>query len=368
MDGVKNGISLVTSIQSTIGDAGGKVFASEDEWDAFLEQYMGTYLQQDATDIKLAVHRYFAMVKSRNADVLSYNALFLKQQRLQVELTQQTAQLAVVSNQLAAQNDPTNQAYITSLQAVDSQVRMYLLRKIDEERRAFLYWSLNNDGSSGPGPGGPTDSSFLTLQAAHLAISQAIDDWRESAGRPFANFTAIQVTFTRADNPLAFKAMETTKKLALTLDMDSADDAFGPLTHVIAEKVRLRLPDYDPTQSRGNLEVNLIHGGTSYFTQLDGQTVVSFTHALRPTFYWYDYGQKVMHSDGTLGDATQGYAGLSPVTDWVVDFTIAKGSANSFIDFTKVNSVVLEFDGLYLGPNLQSADAPVLERTTTLAT
>jgi hypothetical protein len=158
--------------------------------------------------------------------------------------------------------------------------------------------------------------------------------------------------------------METTKKLALTLDVDSAADAFGPMAHVIAEKVRLRLPDYDPTQSSGNLEVNLTHGGTSYFTQLDGQTVVSFTHALRPTFYWYDYGQKVIHGDGTLGDAGQGYAGLSPVTDWVVDFTVARGSANSFIDFSKVNSVVLEFDGLYLGPNLQSVDAQALARTT----
>ena len=152
--------------------------------------------------------------------------------------------------------------------------------------------------------------------------------------------------------------METAKKLALTLDIDSAADAFGPMTHVIAETVRLRLPDYDPTQNSGNLEVNLVHGGTSRFMQLDGQTVVGFTHALRPTLYWYDYRQKAIHGDGTLGDEGQGYAGLGPVTDWVVDFTVARGTANSFIDFSKVNSVVLEFDGLYLGPNLQAAAAP----------
>jgi hypothetical protein len=382
MDGVKNGISLVTSVQSTIDDAnklfdalrggfdmvkghidpnnhpdGGKVFATEEQYDDFLQQYMGTYLEQDAVEIKNAVHRYFEMVKARNADVLSFNALYLKRERLQLELTQQGAQLEVVSSQLAAQNDPTNQAYITYLQGVDSQVRLYLLRKIEEERHAFLYWSLNNDGSSGPGPGGPTDSSLPTLQAAHLGIAQGIDGWRESVGRPAGNFTGIQVTFTREDNPLAFKAMETTKKLALTLDIATGIDSFGPMTHVLAEKVRLRLPDYDQTQSSGALQVNLVHGGTSSFVQLDGTTVIRFSHARRPVLYWYDYRQKIAHADGTLGDDGQGYAGLSPFTDWVVDFTVAVGTANKFIDFAKLTSVMLEFDGLSIGPNLQSAAA-----------
>ena len=108
--------------------------------------------------------------------------------------------------------------------------------------------------------------------------------------------------------------------------MTSAGDAFDYMTHVTTSVARVCLPDYDDTQTSGELVANVIHGGGGAFLQMDGETTAQFSHAIRPALYRYDYARKAVVAPATFGDASQGYTGLSPFTDWIIDFNFTQGS------------------------------------------
>lgn len=354
MDAITNGISAITTVQSSIASIqqgyqgivnlidptthpdGGKLLTDEASYDQWIDGNITQYAQAQA--LKSAVSRYFDLVKTRNNNVLSYNAAVLQKQRLQAEADQQTAAFESIAAQLAEDSDVTDPAYTTLIQNADIQTRLYLLRRINDEIRAFNYWSVNNDGGAGAAVAMPTDSQLSTLQASQSAISQAI----QGAATLPDTFQGLSVTFSRADHPDAFAALAASsdKRLIVRSDVIADGAAFPDMAHVTAEQVAVTLPDYAALNT-GVLNVRVVHGGSGVFLQEDGVTPVRFSHAIRTAQYQYNYGSKLVTCTATLGDPTQGFLGLSPFTDWFIDF----GNAGIDIDFETLSEVVLTFTG-----------------------
>lgn len=354
MDAITNGISAITTVQSSIASIqqgyqgivnlidptthpdGGKLLTDEASYDQWIDGNITQYAQAQA--LKSAVSRYFDLVKTRNNNVLSYNAAVLQKQRLQAEADQQTAAFESIAAQLAEDSDVTDPAYTTLIQNADIQTRLYLLRRINDEIRAFNYWSVNNDGGAGAAVAMPTDSQLSTLQASQSAISQAI----QGAATLPDTFQGLSIVFSRADHPDAFAALAASsdKRLIVRSDVIADGAAFSGMAHVTAEQVAVTLPDY-ATLATGVLNVRVVHGGSGVFLQEDGVTPVRFSHAIRTAQYEYNYGSRIVTCTATLGDPTQGFLGLSPFTDWFIDF----GNAGIVIDFETLSEVVLTFTG-----------------------
>lgn len=356
VDGLKNGIKFVQTSLSTYDAMKNayssiqqlvtpdypdiaKMFVNQADFDASMAQYVTQYASGE--ELKEAVDHYYDLVKARGQTVLNYNAMYLQRHRLEAECDQRQAAFEVTQAQLAADTEVTNPGYAAFVQNADAQCRLYLLRKITEEQRAYAYWTLDEDGEDGGSAiAPPTDDNLATLQSVHEAIVKGIDDWRNGVGRPFEAYTAIQITFTREDHPSAFAALDTLQRLVITADIDADGDGFANMFHVIAEKLRVNVSDAQG-QAMNDVTANVVHGGMGTFRALDG-TTRSFTHALRVTYC-------SPHADGALGDPTQGYTGLSPFTEWSIDLSynkafFAKGA-------TPIASVTLEFDGQFLGPD-----------------
>lgn len=371
VDGLTNGISLIQTVKNDVGqlnDAyndisgyisgstpdGGKLLTDEASYDAWADQYVNQYAGTVAA-LKSAVSRYFDLVKTRNGNVLSYNAVLLHKQRLQAEADQQTAVFEQIAAELAAQNDPTNPAYTAFLQGVDAQTRLYLLRRLNDEIRAFMYCSVDGDMGAGTPPALPTDTQLSSLQAAQLEIVAGIDAWQD-AGSPLGVFEARQITFTRADFPDAFAALTASCQavggqtpefghLFIRSDIVRDAPAFIEMVHVVAMNVRVILPDLAGTTS-GTLVAGIDHGGSSLFQKADGVTNVRFTHQIRRALYEYDYSKGQDASQAVLGDPKHGFAGLSPFSDWILKLCI-QGDPD-LARISGLNSVVLEFSGSFL--------------------
>jgi|GEM_PF-4318964 len=364
MDGIKNGISAITTIETTVSNPpsitsivsaydgiksfidpttqpdGGKALVNEADYDAWVDQNIVGCAQQD--DLKAAARRYFDLVKTRNGNVLSYNAALLQKERLLAEAAQETAAFESIAAQLAgAQCNPGDPALAALMQATDVQIRTYLLRRINDEIRALNYWTVNNDGGAGSGVTMPTNNDLATLTGSQTTITAAIDNAMSADGLP-DTFQDVSITLNRTDHADAFAALAASadKRLVIRTDVITDGAKFSQMAHVAAETVAVTLPDY-ASLTTGVLNVRIVHGGSGVFLLEDGVTTSRFSHAIHTSLYQYDFGQKVVTCTATLGDKEAGFLGLSPFTDWFLDF----GNAGIEIDFDTLSSVVLTFSG-----------------------
>lgn len=356
VDGIKNGIAAITTVENSITSIqsgyagikslidpanhpdGGKMLTNEADYDDWVDQNIVGCAQQD--DLKSAARRYFDLVKTRNNNVLTYNASLLQLERLSAEADQQTAAFEAIAAQLAAENNPGDPTLTALMMATDVQLRTYLLRRINDEIRALNYWTVNNDGGGASGVTMPTSSDLMTLSGAQTAISQAIDVAMTN-GLPDP-FQALSITFTRAQHPDAFKALaaSTDRKLMVRSDVAADGAAFAGMAHVTVERVAVTLPEYS-TLTSGVLHVILAHGGSGVFLEQDGSTSVRFTHAIHSGTSEYDFQQKLATSMAAMGNTEAGFLGLSPFTDWIIDF----GPTLIDIDFSTLSQVQLTFIG-----------------------
>lgn len=355
-DGIKNGISGVKAVDDSVESIqsgyaaiqsliepdthpdGGKLLTYEASYDAWVDQNIVGAAQEDA--LKSAARRYFDLVKTRNNNVLTYNAALLQKERLVAEMAQQTAAFEAIAAELAAQANPGDPNLTAMVQAADVQTRTYLLRRINDEIRALNYWTVNNDGG-GQAVAMPTSADLDALIGAQTQIAAAIDNAMGAVGLPDV-LQGLSITFTREAHPDAFAALaaSTDRRLLLRSDIIADGASFPGMAHVAVETVQISLPQYETLQT-GYLSARIVHGGSGVFLQQDGSTAVRFSHAIRTALYEYDFGSRQVTCTATLGDPSEGFLGLSPFTDWIIDF----GSAGIEIDFETLSSVVLTFTG-----------------------
>jgi len=99
------------------------------------------------------------------------------------------------------------------------------------------------------------------------------------------------------------------------------------------------------------LFLNLIHSGQAVLnSDIDRDkpgALHVFSHRPRIRLYKIDYKDRENTAGGNLGEGDQGYIGLSPFTQWRIDFDL-KG--NEWLDLKAVKTVLLTFEGRTLGP------------------
>jgi hypothetical protein len=354
IDGLKNGIGLVKSVSSeysSLKDAYNdiadsisstkpdfaKMFVNEADFDAMIKNYLKEYALAD--ELKAAVHSYFQIVQTRNTQVVNYNAMYLHQNQLRIQVKQRGASMELFAEHLAEsqsnkiKSTPKILAFLKQSDAID---RLFLLSKVYEENKALEYWSLSKH---------PFDisRSIEGLREAHIKISQEIDTWKHYKGRPYSEFNDIRVSFIRESHDYEFATMNNTKHLIVRIPLDHP--AFVNKFHVTVEELTVKL-EGGKSPSSGILGVEVVHCGVSEFKTTGGETK-HYSHQPRATYYEWSYEQKETTVVGTLGGSDQGYTGLSPFATWMIKFDLPGNEALQFNDIEKVE---LCFSGKMLGP------------------
>jgi flagellar capping protein FliD len=322
---------------------GAKLLVDSEEFDEMLEEYLGKFPAAD--ELRAAVDHYIELAQARNMAAYNYTALIGQKLSLQKQSEQIQAELPYIDAQAGAYRDTMLPVFSAFMRTAYERVRRDLLRKLYEENRAYEYWSLETDEFA------VSNSSIAALAATHERLVADIDAFRE-ANDAFETFTQV-VEISAEKFPAAFAALPKQQCLVFELDIRTTP-GFANMRHIMVQAFELRFPDI--TGSGKTLSVSLVHSGLAVFNRLpDPQaagSLVMFSHKPRAKFFKIDYGNAENKAGGTIGDDSQGYAGLSPFTTWKLDFSLA---GNDWLDLKSIQRVVLKLSGRFLGPGIALA-------------
>ena len=315
-----------------------KFLVDETTFDEFIDQYLGKF--PAATELAAAVHQYFALIQVHNKVALAYTGLFVKRARIQATVDSDHARVEAIAATRAVVTAedvlPAQTAFMTSAYW---SVKAEVLRELYEFNRAYTYWSLVER------PFFSADTTIADLALAYAEWSKDIDTFLEQSGpvQPFRQ----QIVISAAEFPEAFTLLAQTRKLHVQLDLATiAPKFFGGMTHVVATTVAVKLPDVHATT--GAVLIELTHGGLAQqnsSADLGPAAVHTFSHARRTIPFKIDYGNPANTAGGLIGDAQQGFPGLSPFAMWEISFA---APGNEWLDVSVIRSVQLDIAGTFL--------------------
>lgn len=339
IDGIIKAYSTVKDFIDEANPNAAKILVDADDFDALIKEYLGKF--DAAGELRRAMDHYLELSQARNMAAYNYSTLVAQLLSVQVEHDQLYQSIQHINAELAAHQDNLLPVYTAYLQDAYEDVQRNLLRNIYQENRAYQYWSLQERQLQAE------NLSIATQADTHRLLLADIDSYRENSELSFDFHQKLTITAERY--PHEFAAMLQSRSLAFGLDIRS-EPGFRNMRHIIARSFKLEFPDIvDADQV---LFLNLIHSGQAVLnsdTDLDTPGAFHvFSHRPRIRLYKIDYQDRSNTAGGNLGDDEQGYAGVSPFTQWRIDFDL-KG--NEWLDLSVIKTVELTFEGRALGPD-----------------
>jgi hypothetical protein len=315
-----------------------KILVDSEEFDKAIKEYLGKF--DAAGELRKAVSYYLELAQARNMAAYNYSALVAQLLSLQAQHDQLFQGIQHINAEIAVHQDNVLPIYTAYLKDAYEDVQRNLLRNIYLENRAYEYWSLERRQLEA------NDLNIATQTAKHERLLADIDNFREN-NEAFSDFHQ-KLTLTAERFPNEFAAMLQSRSLAFTLDIRGEPD-FQNMRYILARSFKLEFPEI--VGGKNVLFLNLIHSGQAVFnsdTDLHKPGALHvFSHRPRLRLYKIDYKDRQNTAGGNFGEGDQGYIGLSPFTQWRIDFAL-KG--NEWLDLGAIKTVVLTFEGRTLGP------------------
>ncbi|MES2938702.1 MAG: hypothetical protein V4864_13530 [Pseudomonadota bacterium] len=334
-------ISKAYSSVKDLIDAGNpnaaKILVDSDEFDKMLKKYLGKF--DAAGELRKAMAYYVELAQARNMAAYNYTTLVAQLLSVQVQHDQLYSGIQHINAEIAVHQNNVLPVYTAFLKDAYEDVQRTLLRNMYQENRAYRYWALRER------PLDTNDLNIATQAAAHGRLVADIDGFREN-NEAFSDFRQ-KLTITAERYPNEFAAMRTSRSLAFTLDI-RREPGFRNMRYIVARSFKLEFPDI--VDGADVLYLNLVHSGQAVLnsdTDLDKPGALhAFSHRPRTLPYKIDYTDRENTFGGNLGEREQGYIGLSPFTQWRLDFDL---QGNDWLDLNAINTIVLTFEGRMLG-------------------
>ncbi len=338
IDGISKAYSSIKDYIDEANPNAAKILVDAGDFDEMLKKYLGKF--DAAGELRQAMDYYLELVQARNMAAYNYSTLVAQLLNLQVQHDQLYHSIQHINAEIASHQDNVLPIYTAYLSDAYEDVQRNLLRNIYLENRAYQYWSLQHRQLE------TSNLNIATQAAAHERLIADIDSFREN-NESFSDFK--QTLIISAERyPNEFAAMLQSRSLAFSLDIRD-ELGFLNMRFVIARKFKLEFPDID--SDKNVLYLNLIHSGRAVLnnnTDLDKPNAIHvFSHRPRVKLYKIDYSNRDNTAGGNFGEGGQGYIGLSPFSNWRIDFDL-KG--NEWLDLKTIKTVELTFSGRMLGP------------------
>jgi hypothetical protein len=322
-----------------------KILVDGEEFDKMLKEYLGKF--DAAGELRKAMDYFGELSQARNMAAYNYTTLVSQLLSVQAQHDQLYSGIQHINAEIAAHQDNVLPVYTAYMKDAYEDVQRSLLRNIYQENRAFQYWALKDR------PFEANDLNIATQAAKHSRLIADIDDFRETTDA-FSDFNqTLEITAVRFPNE--FAAMLESRSLTFSLDVRT-EPGFENMRCIIARSFKLEFPEI--AGGKNVLSLNLIHSGQAMFnSDVDPGKPGSlrvFSHRPRIRLYKIDYKNRANFAGGNFGENDQGYIGLSPFTQWRIDFDL-KG--NEWLDLAAVKTVLLTFEGRTLGPERRLNEA-----------
>lgn len=338
IDSISKAYSAVKDYIDDANPNAAKILVDAGDFDRLLDEYMGKF--DAASELRKAMDYYLELVQARNMAAYNYSTLVAQLLNLRTQHDQLYHSIQHINAEIAGHQDNVLPIYTAYIRDAYEDVQRNLLRNIYQENRAFQYWSLQDR------PLQTNNLTIATQTVVHERLIADIDRFREN-NESFSDFNQ-KIIVSNDHYPNEFAAMLDSRSLAFGLNIRE-QKGFLNMRYIIARKFKLEFPDL---QGGDNvLYLNLVHSGVATLnsdTDLDKTGAIHvFSHRPRVRLYKIDYGDRENTAGGSFGEGGQGYIGLSPFTNWRIDFDL-KG--NDWLDLSQIKRVILTFEGRTLGP------------------
>jgi hypothetical protein len=337
--------NLQTTLQ-TNGANSALILADADKFTA-LVQKLCSGLNGTQTLIN-SINTLVGLVQTRNQTVLNYSGQYMNLARLQTRSTQKSAELEHIAAVIAEGQQPQLPVYLAFLQSTLTEMGNTIVGSLYQANQAFNYGMVQAQPFSVKG------LDLASLSAAASTLQTAVTDALICQGGAFQIFNNITYTATAADAVDAFAAFAATGVLFVQVPIDAAIAGFTGNYNITVANIAVSLTGVTPpagtAASPTVLDVDILQLGPDLKQAQGSTTVVAFTHAPRPLEYAWNYTTGMEMIDGTVGDQTQGFAGLSPFATWKFDFTPSAAWLTAALR-GQVTGVELTFSGQLLPPS-----------------
>jgi hypothetical protein len=338
-----------SSLASTLNQYGANsalIVVQDEQFDSLLQQYFSGL--QATAEVESDVNGLINLIQTRNQLLLNYTAQFVQLQRLQAQYAQKSAELENVAALLASNQAPQLPDYLAFLQGSLTEIGNAIVDNLYQANQAFQYWSVQAQTLQ------VTSLDIASLSVASALLLDDVEDYLTgNTGRPFSPFNTMSVIVTATAQPNAFAQLQATGILVVQLAVDDPANPFQGYYNVTVETVSVSLPGITPPAGTASdptvLQLTLVQLGPDVLVAQDA-TTMTFTHPPRPVPYEFNYTTNDNTVVGAVGDASQGFTGLSPFATWSIDFT-ANGNpnANAWLTLSEITAVELTFTGQLLG-------------------
>ncbi|ROZ62945.1 hypothetical protein [Ramlibacter sp. WS9] len=339
LDSIGKAYSTVKDFITDGNPNAAKILVDSDEFNDLIKKYLGKF--DAAGELRKAMDYYLELSQARNMAAYNYTTLVAQMLSVQMQHDQLYHSIQHINAEIAVHQDNVLPVYTAYLKDAYEDVQRSLLRNIYQENRAFQYWALQDRQLEA------NDLNIATQAAKHERLVADIDNFREN-NEAFSPFRQ-KLEITAARYPNEFAAMLQSGSLAFSLDIRT-EPGFENMRYIIARSFKLEFPEI--AGGKNVLFLNLIHSGQAVLnSDIDRDkpgALHVFSHRPRIRLYKIDYKDRENTAGGNLGEGDQGYIGLSPFTQWRIDFDL-KG--NEWLDLTSIKTVLLTFEGRTLGPN-----------------
>jgi hypothetical protein len=338
-----------SSLASTLNQYGSNsalIVVEDEQFDSLLQQYFSGL--QATPEVESDVNGLINLIQTRNQLLLNYTAQFAQLQRLQTQYAQKSAELENVAALLASNQTPQLPDYLAFLQGSLTEIGNAIVDNLYQANQAFQYWSVQTQTLQ------VTSLDIASLSTASAQLLDNVEDYLTgNTGRPFSPFNTMSFIVTATAQPNAFAQLQATGVLVVQLAVDDPGNPFEGYYNVTVDTVSVSLPGITPPAGTASdptvLQLTLVQLGPDVLVAQDG-TTMTFTHPPRPVPYEFNYTTNDNTVVGAVGDANQGFTGLSPFATWSIDFT-ANGNpnANAWLTLSEITAVELTFTGQLLG-------------------
>lgn len=306
-----------------------------------------------------SVNTLVALIQTRNQTVLNYSGQYQNLARLQSRYTQKSAELQHIAALTAAAQQPQLPVYLAFLRSALTAMGNAIVDNLYRANQAYNYGTVQAQPFSVNG------LDLASLATAASTLQTEVTNALIAQGGPYQSFSGISYTATAAASGAAFAAFAASGVLFVEVPITAPIAGFVGNYAIIAETIAVSLtlasgatiPAGTPA-SPTVLQVNILQLGPDLKQAQGSGTTIAFTHAPRPLEYGYNYTSQQTIIDGDVGDATQGFAGLSPFATWRLDFTPATTAAWLTPALrAQVTGVQLTFSGQLLPPPAGAAAA-----------
>jgi hypothetical protein len=336
--------NLQTTLQ-TNGANSALILADADKFTALVQKLCNGL---DGTQTLInSINALVGLIQTRNQTVLNYSGQYMNLARLQTRYAQKSAELEHIAAVVAEGQQPQLPVYLAFLRSALTEMGNTIVRSVYQANQAFNYGMVQAQAFSVNG------LDLASLSAAATSLETAVTNALICQGGAFQAFSNITYTATAADEVDAFNAFAATGVLLVQVPIDATIPGFTGNYNITVSNIAVSLTGITPpagtVANPTVLDVDILQLGPDLKQAQGSTTVVAFTHAPRPLEYAWNYTTGVEMIDGTVGDATQGFAGLSPFAMWKFDFTPSAAWLTPALR-AQVTGIELTFSGQLLPP------------------